>query len=392
MCAVRVCLLSTVHKTVDVRILEREASSLSSEGYSVTVFARQNQEVCAKDGIVLRSVPHCRSRLTRILSQAILLASVVRHPYDLYIVHDPELLPFAVMLRWFTGSPVVYDVHEDYKATIMTKEWIPGFARPAIARVFSLVERGLVRRLSAVIVAATFLADRYESLGVPTVILRNFPLSNWLSRPPKPVGQNPDGMWTLVYTGGLTRIRGMNTILETLRLAKLEQLPVRCIVVGVDMDQVRKSDHWSDISSLLSSGRLSLYPEVPHSQVLDIVADADIGWVPEDTYQNALLVKVLEYMTLGRPVITTDFPETSEIVRVAGSGIIVEGNEPRFHVAAIREMISDNARAARMGHAGRTVILRSLNWEIESAKLKELVRSLITSRDVCSKRREGTHA
>jgi glycosyltransferase involved in cell wall biosynthesis len=80
-------------------------------------------------------------------------------------------------------------------------------------------------------------------------------------------------------------------------------------------------------------------------------------------------VKVMDYLSYGRPMITTDCLETAIIVEAAGSGLVVGDNTAAF-AAAIGELAqapadvldrySEHARRAAVGHSwdhrGRQVL------------------------------------
>ena len=82
------------------------------------------------------------------------LRLALRQRAELYTIHDPELLPAAVLLRLLTRRPVVYDVHEDVPAAIRSRLWLPRGLRRLTAWLYRFVER-----LSLPFIAGLSLAD-----------------------------------------------------------------------------------------------------------------------------------------------------------------------------------------------------------------------------------------
>lgn len=143
----KVCMLSSVHSADDIRIVEKEARSLLRAGHAVTVVARPPSPRDPGDIqfklIDLPSVPRWK-RPWVIGRAAVALAQSAKA--DVVQFHDPELIPFALMLKR-QGCKVIYDVHEDVPADIYSKNWIPSALQSITARGAELVERSTARRI-----------------------------------------------------------------------------------------------------------------------------------------------------------------------------------------------------------------------------------------------------
>ncbi len=55
--------------------------------------------------------------------------------FDVASVHDPELLPLALLAALF-GRTIVFDVHENVPAQLRTKPWLPRPVRSPLASIF----------------------------------------------------------------------------------------------------------------------------------------------------------------------------------------------------------------------------------------------------------------
>ncbi len=74
-----------------------------------------------------------------------------------------------------------------------------------------------------------------------------------------------------------------------------------------------------------------------------------------------LPIKLFDYMAAGRPIVSTDNPETATILRECGSGLI-STEEPKAFAEAIRSLLEDQKEAERLGNAGRKAVLERHNW------------------------------
>ena len=73
---------------------------------------------------------------------------------ELYHLHDPELLPYALKLKRH-GKTVIFDSHEFYSLLIQEKGYIPGFLKKPASRIYGALEAGVFKKLDAVIIPCT---------------------------------------------------------------------------------------------------------------------------------------------------------------------------------------------------------------------------------------------
>ena len=97
------------------------------------------------------------------------------------------------------------------------------------------------------------------------------------------------------------------------------------------------------------------------ARLVQLIASCDICLSPEPA--NALndsstLIKVAEYMAVGRPVVAFDLRETRF---TAGDSAVYADSVDTF-ARAIDELLDDGERRDRMGHFGRERVVNSLSW------------------------------
>ncbi|MET0319494.1 MAG: glycosyltransferase, partial [Duganella sp.] len=123
---VRVCHLSSVHRGLDIRIYRKQCVSLAAAGFDVhLVIAATPAQVAEATaaGVTVHALPGAdgAGRLRRVLRQGwrcYRMAAAL--DADLYHFHDPELIPYGLLLRR-RGTQVIYDLHEDLPADILSK-------------------------------------------------------------------------------------------------------------------------------------------------------------------------------------------------------------------------------------------------------------------------------
>ena len=73
---------------------------------------------------------------------------------------------------------------------------------------------------------------------------------------------------------------------------------------------------------------------------------------------EGLPLAAMEAMLAGVPIVATDAGGTGEIVRDGVTGLLVPPGDPRALSEAIRALLSDRVRAARLAAAARELIER----------------------------------
>jgi hypothetical protein len=123
---------------------------------------------------------------------------------DLYHFHDPDLLPWGLLLRLATGRPVVYDVHEDYVTALADKPYLPRRVGRLAGLAYGALER-LTRAAFAIVIAERYYARRFPD-GVPVL---NYPDQGVLDELlAQPRAAPADGGVRLLYTGTAAAARG----------------------------------------------------------------------------------------------------------------------------------------------------------------------------------------
>ncbi|MDP9183694.1 MAG: glycosyltransferase, partial [Actinomycetota bacterium] len=145
----RALVLTVVHRPDDARIRHREIAALLAAGVEVTLAApftgwgvTPPTEV---PGLSCLDVPraHGRHRLEAARAARRLLQTTSA---DVVLVHDPELVPWAVRARRRFPA-VVWDVHEDTAAALSMKAWLPSPVRRPVAAAVRALARWAERRV-----------------------------------------------------------------------------------------------------------------------------------------------------------------------------------------------------------------------------------------------------
>jgi glycosyltransferase involved in cell wall biosynthesis len=365
----KVCMLSSVHSADDIRIVEKEARSLSEAGHAVTVVARPPR---ARDEgriefklIELPTV--ARWKRPWVMGRAATALARSIGP-DVVQFHDPELIPFALRLK-SRGIKVIYDVHEDVPADIYSKKWIPRWMQPVVALGMELVERSSARRFDAIVAATPAIARRFRDYGAAVTLVRNSVRLDEFIEPTDSTTRKRQA----VYIGHASFNRGLVEMVEACEAA---QLP---LVLAGSIGPAEAEWLKGSSADIVHRGKLG------RSEIAALLNESLIGlclFQHEPNHLHAMPTKIFEYMAAGVPIITSDLPRSKEIVEAAGCGFSVSLDDRKGLAEKLSMLAGNPQRAIELGLAGRAAVGRDYNWQHDAAEFKKLYADLCSPRAV----------
>ncbi|MBR0801701.1 glycosyltransferase [Bradyrhizobium jicamae] len=360
----KICMLSSVHSADDIRIVEKEARSLAGYGHAVTVVARppgprDNGDIEFK----LTNLPKV-SRWKRPWVVGRAAAELARSTNaDVIQFHDPELIPFALMLRR-RGFTVIYDVHEDVPADIYSKTWIPSWMQPLVSRGTEWVERATAQRFDAIVAATPTIADRFSRYGASVTLVRNSVNLDEFIEPTRDTNRKRQA----VYVGHISFNRGLVEMVESCDAVQLP-LVLAGSIGAAEADWLRKSS-----ANVAHRGKIGRF------EIATLLNESLIGlclFHPEPNHLHAMPTKIFEYMAAGLPVITSDLPKSKEIVEAAGCGFAVSLKDKLGLMEKLSLLATDQQRAIELGLAGRAAVGKTYNWKHDAAELNKLYSAIV---------------
>ena len=373
--APKICVLSTVHASQDIRVYYKETRTLVRAGYAVTLII-QNDRDEVRDGVKIVALPKATNRIQRmVLSSLTVFQRALREQADIYHFHDPELIPAGILLKVLTRKRVIYDVHEDLAKDIMSKDWIPRQLRKPISWATRKLERLGSRFFDAIVAATDDIANNFKNHR-RSVAIRNYPALNFPDLPPR----KDDERFTMIYVGLLSPERGITEIVRALEYLEAPE-SVRLILCG----EFSPPSYEKSLRSLAVSDRVEFVGWVNPMEARQKMGQVDVGLVcyhPEENHMKAMPNKLFEYMIAGVAVLSSDFPLWKEIVEGNRCGMTVNPLNPRDIAAALSYLRSNPGLRLEMGINGKKSVLEKYNWDNEAKKLLNLYQDLLIEKRV----------
>ena len=300
-----------------------------------------------------------------------------RAPIHLVQVYNPpDALAFCSLPVKLQRVPVILDLRELTPELFMSRFALT--RRSAIARSLTLLERWACAYADAVVV----LHERHRRImlerGVPAHKLTqvmNCPDDRLFDPAKAPAGRTPDGRFVVLYHGGIFHRYGVDLLAEAVGRVRQDIPGIQLEIYGSG-DLVPEIEHLIALHDLAQN--IKLHGSHPLEAMPAAIAAADVGVAPmrQDVFTDCVLpTKVLEYVTLGLPVIasrtatTTDYFDESMVLLHAPGDAADLANK-------LLMVYRDPAAAqTRTEHARRFTAAH--NWRGESAAYLELVQRLV---------------
>ena len=365
-----VVVVTVAHRGDDARIVHRQIRSLLEANHSVTVISADPGEGRSQDPPGLERIPIRRAvgrRRIRSWREARRATRRFARIADVVIVHDPELVPVIGFGRW-KRTALVWDVHEDFVASVSDRRWIPRPLRPVFRRILLVLER-VARRRFHVILAEDSYQTRFPHAPV-------VPNSTWVIDEPAPVDRDS----RVVYVGRISRSRGASTLVSLGEELVARGGP-RLVLVGAadaDVEPV--------IADGAARGVLEWRGPLPNPEALALVRGAVAGLSllsNHPNYVHSRPTKIVEYMAQGTPAISTPLPLAVEMIDASGAGVITSswfGPDLVNEVAdAVMAYVSSPALRGQHGAAGWAHVRDNLSWNGDGARFVGLLEGFSAS-------------
>lgn len=359
----KVCHMTSAHKSDDTRIFHKECVSLAKAGYDVFLVAQG--ESYEKDGVHVVGVEkQTGSRLSRMLfTTKNVYKAALSIDADIYHIHDPELLPFALKLHK-SGKRVIYDSHEDYPSTILCKPWLPKPLRKIVSMVFATYEKYISSKLDGIIACYHWTKERLENRCSNTELIFNFPIIK--AEDIKDINKSKSR--SIAYAGGISSQWNIKEIIEALSLIGNVHLE---LAGSIDSSYGRELTNMREWECVNYHGKLQFEQVYDSIYSHSVAGVALLDYIPQCRYTvgNLSNTKLFEYMYAELPVICTNFKLWEEIIERYSCGICVNPHDISQIARAIKYLTDNPQIAEKMGANARMAILNEFNWTLEAEKL-----------------------
>jgi len=377
------------------RRVRREAVSLCQAGFAVTVVCPRipGQEwMETYQGVYLLrfpALPEMNSVFGYLFEYG--YSFLILFCYALYVffwqgfdalhIHQPPDTSWLIAgLFKVLGKPYIMDHHD--LAPELYDAHFGGQGKKSIRNVLLWLEKRALRLADRIIATN----ESYRLIDIQradvhpqkVVVVRNGPdLSHALAAPVLDSGRQSDQV-VLGYMGIMGAQDGVDYLLQAVKVLvdDLNEKAIHCVMIG-------GGDALDGLLRLSRELKIESYMEFTGwiediSEVENRLRCVDIGISPEplNPYNtHSTFLKVMDYMTLGIPIVSFDLVESR--YSAGEAALYAEPNDVHDFARKIQLLIHNKNLRFQLGEAGRGRIINDLAWEHQAGNLIDMYCNLL---------------
>ena len=296
----------------------------------------------------------------------------------IHACNPPDTLFVVGAFHKLFGKKFIFDHHdlspELYRSRYTTPSGL-------VSRALSFCERASVSIADVVIATnesyRVIDMERNGKDGSKVFVVRNGPdLARVRLTEPDP-DLRKKARVVLAYVGAINPQDGVDYLVRSLGYLRhdLKRTDFHCVVIG-------HGDSLEESKSLASQLGLQdcvwFTGFIPDDDMVRYLSTADICLDPNPSSplnDVSTWIKVMEYMALGKPVVSFDLKETR--VSAGDAAFYVTPNDEVEYARAICRLMDDDSLRRSMGESGRRRVTENLNWAVTSKKLVSAYRTVL---------------
>jgi glycosyltransferase involved in cell wall biosynthesis len=384
----------------DIRV-RKEAESLSSAGISVCVIARWKKDLLRKETIngveIVRigiNYSHFVKGIHDILFSIFFIDFVFYFGLKKFIqqnsiqvlhIHDLPLVKTAKIILGKKGK-VILDMHENYPEMLeeltLSKK---GFLKSLKDKLFfnfthwKRFEKKNISTPDHIIAVVDEMKEKlireYSLAQEKITVISNFEKLDFARTTETDHFEFKKGTFYIVYVGGISPVRGLETVIKAISLFKKRNEKVEFLLVGSGNSSYLMS--LMNISvNLACSDQVHFLGQKPFTKINYYIENANVNIIPHiknEHTDNTIPHKLFQIMMQKAPLLVSNCKPMERIVKNHEAGFVFQASNSTELVEKILEMQSNHAVVTSRVENAYRAVNDNLNWENESQKLIQLI-------------------
>jgi glycosyltransferase involved in cell wall biosynthesis len=175
----------------------------------------------------------------------------------------------------------------------------------------------------------------------------------------------------ILTTARLTKWKGVDGILEAIKILKVKYSDIMCIVCGdgPELENLKcKAKELNVEHSVRFLGKVSREETFKRRKESTV-------YVLNSTYEG-LPHTALTSFQAGIPIVATDTPGTNEAVYDEISGLLVPVNSPELLARSIERIFEDKNLSNKLVNGGTEILISKFSWQSHINNLNKMIESL----------------
>ena len=353
-------IISVTNDIITDRRVLKVAHSCYNNGYDVLLIGRK-----LKNSFSL-NLPFKYKRIRLIFNQSALFYAeynirlffiLLFSKTDILLSNDTDTLPANFLASKIRHKRLVFDAHELFPE-------VPELVyRPKVKRVWEKIEDWIFPHLKYCYTVSQPIANYYnQKYNINMKVVRNVP---YCSKPVDEKMLDYSGKKIIIYQGAVNVGRGLEWMIDAMPL--IENAVLVIIGDGDIMDELKER-----VNNLQLGEKVFFLGRISGIELHKYTSSANLGLCLLENrglnYYFSLPNRIFDYLHAGVPVLATDFPEITEIVKNHNTGVLINQYEPEFLAEILNNFF---IKEFDTSHFAETA--KKFCWEEEERILLEII-------------------
>ena len=389
----------------DIRI-EKELKVLGAQGHRLTVLTSllpkdaPEEEILVPNIAKVKRVSITQLNLVERLRQAFflqysnwlqpLINFIKNCAPDILHVHDLNLLPTTLRASRPFDLPVIADLHENMPAARRAyRSNFKLFSKLLFGTVYNYQlwrwhESRALHQCDRVIIVVPEAAERLYNYGIAKsniVIVSNTEDESTFNVQPEKADpkilERYQSLWTVIYIGGISPHRGLDTTIRSLPTARAQIPNLRLVIVGAknhDRQQITKMARLYGVDDIVE-----IIDWQPFDKISSYIFSSRVCLVPHNNFEHTQTTvphKLFQYMICSKPVLVSNCRPLARIVNETQSGLVFEANNSNDLAKKLIRLYREPEQATKMGENGSRAANGSYAWRHDAKRLVQMYEEL----------------
>ena len=302
----------------------------------------------------------------------------LKEKFDVIHIHDLPLAVIGSETKKKFNTHLVIDLHENWPALIKTAEHTQTFLGKLLSSNKQWVdyEKKILKDADKVITIIEEARDRVINLGIDPdkvgMVSNTINFENLSIEPKKRV----DDSFIIFYGGAINRHRGLQVVMNALKILKEGKIDVRLWIVG-DGSFRKTLEELSE--SLQIKSQVRFFGQKPFNELLEILADSDVAIIPHirtDNNDASSPNKLYQYMYLDKPIVASDCTSLKRIINDTKTGFIYQHDSADELAQLLEKLLNNRSLLQDLKGNGKRAVIEKYNRSFDNKRLVELYSHL----------------
>ena len=370
---IKILIASVLKPVDDVRSFQKIGRSLAQTNkYAVNIIGFKSKKINKYENISFHPIFNFnRTSIYRLTASWKYYKEYIKVKPEIVIVSSPELLLVNYLIRILYGTPILYDVQENYTQNLKHGSSYPYLLKPILLTLLKAIEQSSRFFISGYILAEETYKEELSFIrGKKYTIIENKVLKPDRVSRSHPVSIDTKRSINMIYTGTIGKEYGTIDAIELVKKLHSINPNFALTITGYSADiqyleSVKQSIKSHSYIELVGGDH-----PVPHPEIIKIIEQSDMAILPyhiNTNLKNRKPTKFYEYLAYNKPMLISQNAKWEEMLDAYPAALFLDFN--KLDPYSIAQLIDNTTFYKQLPG-------ESIYWDSESKKLLSFIKTI----------------